>query len=122
MECPECHASFCIDCHCALDPRLYRCEKCLDTYEAQRRADLKALNEFVAPEGLPMTGGNKQRYAERFNKAVAADSDLEIGRAIAALTGACIDEISDEFIGPGGVVTPWLTACALARRYSGEIS
>ena len=46
MECPGCHISYCIDCEQGVDPRVFRCDKCLDVYEAQRRKDLAALNEL----------------------------------------------------------------------------
>jgi hypothetical protein len=46
MQCPNCPASFCIDCKESLHPNEFRCPQCLDIYEAQRREDHKALDEL----------------------------------------------------------------------------
>jgi len=46
VQCPNCSASFCIDCEKSLGPHEFRCPKCLDLYEEQRRKDHQALDEL----------------------------------------------------------------------------
>lgn len=46
MLCPKCNHGFCIDCEEPLGPFEFRCPKCLDIYEEQRRKDLESLREL----------------------------------------------------------------------------